>query len=391
MKESIVIPIGPQHPCFKEPMRLDISVDGERVVDADIIISFNHRGVEKATEARTYIQNLYLMERVCGICSHSHATCYCQGVEEILGLEIPERARYIRSFIGELERIQSHLFWIGIAGHEIGWDTLLMYTWKDRERVNDMLEQISGNRIHYAMNTIGGVRRDIREEDRESLKRGLEFLEERAAYYVHVITEEETFLKRTRGIANLPTELAKQLCAVGPTLRGSNVKMDVRADDPYAAYEDLDFSVVTTDTCDVWGRGFVKASEILQSIRMCNQVLEELPGGDIRVKAPAKVPAGEAVSRYEAPRGELIHYIKSNGSNMPERIKIRAPTLANWLVMSEMLKGVYLADVAIVTDAIDPCLCCSARVTITDRSRGEWRVTTLDALRRRRDGRTGVA
>jgi membrane-bound hydrogenase subunit alpha len=390
MKENIVIPVGPQHPCFPEPMRLDISVDGERVVAADIIISFNHRGVEKAIEARTYIQNLYLMERVCGICSHSHVTCYCQGVEEILGLEIPERARYIRTFIGELERIQSHLFWVGTAGHEIGWDTLLMYTWKDRERVNDMLEQISGNRIHYSMNTIGGVRRDIREEDIGSLKRGLEFLEERARYYVHVIMEEETFLSRMVGIGQLPTEVARSLCAVGPTTRASNVRFDVRAEDPYAAYEEIDFAVVTSDTCDVWGRTYVKTAEILQSIRICNQVLENLPGGEIRVKAPPRVPAGEAVSRYEAPRGELIHYIKSNGTNTPERIKIRSPTLANWLVMSEMLKGVYIADVPIVNAAIDPCLCCSARVTITDGSSKRRRETTLDALRKMGRGRAGT-
>jgi NADH-quinone oxidoreductase subunit D len=386
MKENIIIPVGPQHPCFPEPMRLDLSVDGERVERADIIISFNHRGVEKALEGRTYVQNLYLVERVCGICSHSHVTCYCQGVEEILGLQIPERARYIRTLIGELERIQSHLFWVGTAGHETGWDTLLMYTWRDRERVNDMLEQISGNRIHYAMNTIGGVRRDIREEDTGGLKRGLAFLEERARYYVHVITEEETFLARTVGVGHLPTSMARSLCCVGPTARASNVRFDVRAEDPYAAYGDVEFDVVTSDACDVWGRAYVKTAELLQSIRICNQVLDLLPPGEIRVKAPARVPAGEVVSRYEAPRGELIHYIRSNGSNTPERFKIRAPTLANWMAMSEMLRGVYIADVPIVTDAIDPCLCCSARVTITDGSTGERRVTTLDALRRMRRG-----
>jgi NADH-quinone oxidoreductase subunit D len=262
-----------------------------------------------------------------------------------------------------------------------------MYTWRDRERVNDMLEQISGNRIHYAMNTIGGVRRDIREEDIGMLKRGLEYLEERARYYVHVITEEETFLARTVGVGHLPTETARRLCCVGPTTRASNVRFDVRAEDPYAAYGEVDFDVVTSDACDVWGRAYVKTAELLQSIRICNQVLDHLPGGEIRVKAPPKVHAGEAVSRYEAPRGELIHYIKSNGSNMPERIKIRSPTLANWLVMSEMLKGVYIADVPIVTDAIDPCLCCSARITMTEESTGKRSETTLDALRKMGRGR----
>jgi len=391
MEKNIQIPIGPQHPGFKEPIRIDISVDGEIVVDADIVISFNHRGVEKAVEARTYIQNLYLVERVCGICSHSHVMCYCQGIEEILKLEVPERARYIRTFFAELERIQSHLLWLGIAGHEIGWDTLMMYTWRDREKVNDMLELISGNRIHYAMNTIGGVRRDILQEDISVLKDGLDFLEKSTRYYIHVITEEETFLKRTRGIGYLPTETAKRLCAVGPTTRASNVKMDVRADDPYAAYPDLKFSVVTNDIGDVWGRSIVKTGELLQSIRICNQILVDIPDGEIWVKAPPKVPAGEAVSRYEAPRGELIYYVKSNGSNTPERVKIRSPTFANWLVMIEMLKGVRIADVPIVVDAIDPCISCSARITITDWFRGKTITTTLDNLGKTGRKRTEVA
>jgi NADH-quinone oxidoreductase subunit D len=389
MKESIIIPIGPQHPGFKEPIRLDITLDGELIVDADVNITYNHRGIEKATEGRTYLQNLYLIERVCGICSHSHVTSFCQSVEEILGLEIPDRARYIRSFIGELERIQSHLLWIGIAGHEIGWDTLLMYTWRDREKINDMLELISGNRIHYAMNTIGGVRRDIRPEDIGYLTEGLDFLEGQAEYFRHVIAEEETFLARTRGVGYVSTEMAKRLCAVGPTTRASNVKIDVRADDPYAAYPDLDFQVVTADTGDVWGRSYVKALEIFQSIRMCRQILDELPGGEIRVKAPPKVPAGEAVSHYEAPRGELLHYVKSNGGTMPERVKIRSPTLANWMVMMEMLKGIYIADLPIVVDAIDPCLSCSQRITITDYNTGNRDTTTLESLRKRRRKQAG--
>jgi membrane-bound hydrogenase subunit alpha len=361
MKKLITIPMGPQHPVFKEPMRLDITLDGEVVVDVDIIISYPHRGVEKATESRNYIQNLYLVERVCGICSHHHVTCYCQAVEELLGLQIPERARLIRTLMGELERIQSHYLWLGIAAHEIGWDTVLMYTWRDRERVNDLLEMISGNRVHYAMNTIGGVRRDIPEVYFPKIQDGLSFFQDRTEYYLTLIKEEESYLKRTVNIGHLSTETAKRLCAVGPTLRASNVRFDVRADDPYAAYHDLDFEVITTDTCDVWGRGYVKVMEIFQCLRICRQILEKISPGEIRVKAPAKVPTGEAISRVEAPRGELLYYVKSNGSDRPERVKIRSPTLANWLATAEMLKGVYIADVPIVVDAIDPCLSCTAR------------------------------
>jgi NADH-quinone oxidoreductase subunit D len=385
--KKIIIPFGPQHPAFKESMRLDLCVDGEIVEYADIIVSYNHRGIEKAAEQRTFLQNIYLIERVCGICSHSHTTCYCAAVEEIMGIEVPERAQYIRSFIGELERIQSHLLWIGVTGHELGWDTLLMYSWKDRERINDMLERITGNRIHYAMNTFGGVRRDLSPGDYPRFKEDFDFLEERTKYYLHVIAEEETFLKRTRGIAFLPTEMARRLCAVGPTTRASNVRIDARADDPYAAYPDLDFEVVTHDSGDVWARTYVKALEILQSIRMCRQVLDEIPGGEIRVKAPLKVPEGEAICRYEAPRGELIHYVRSSGGTMPDRIKIRSPTFGNWVVATELLKGICIADVPIVVYAIDPCMSCSARITVTDSARGTVTETTFDALRRR--GRQG--
>ena len=378
---KVKIPVGPQHPAFKEPMRVDLTVDGELVVEADVIISYTHRGIEKAAETRSYVKDLYLVERVCGICSHSHTTCFCQAVEEILDIEVPPRALYLRSLVGELERIQSHLLWVGVAGHELGWDTLLMYSWRDRERVMDMLELISGNRMNYAMNTIGGVRRDIEEEQLHDLKNGLDFLRERANYYMHLFTEEESFLKRTKGVGYLPTTLAKRLCAVGPTVRASNVKMDVRADDPYAAYAELEFDVITTNTCDVWGRTYVKIMEILQSIRICNQILDDLPAGELRVKAPVKIPEGEAVSRYEAPRGELIYYVKSNGTDKPERVKIRTPTLANWLVTVEMLKGVYIADVPIVVDAIDPCIACCARMLSCNATTTPVTSVDLTALR----------
>jgi membrane-bound hydrogenase subunit alpha len=385
---SIRIPIGPQHPVFKEPMRIDIRVDGEVVVDADVVIAYNHRGIEKATETRNYLQNIHLVERVCGICSYHHTTCFCQAVEEILDLEAPPRASYIRSLVCELERIHSHLLWLGIAGHEIGWDTLLMYSWRDREQVMDMLERITGNRVHYALNSIGGVRRDIVEEQIPELKKGLKFLEERTTYYIHLITEEETFLKRSKGVGYLSTAQAKSLCAVGPTARASNVKMDVRANDPYAAYAALDFDVITSDTCDVWGRSYVKVVEILQSIRMCNQILDNLPAGEYRVRAPLRVPPGEAVSRCEAPRGELLYYVKSNGTDMPERVKIRSPTLANWLVTVEMLKGVNIADVPIVVDAIDPCMSCTARVSVFDVNRENTTSTNLrlKQIARRQEG-----
>ena len=165
------IPMGPQHPALKEPESFSIALKGEKILGVEIRLGYNHRGIEKACEERSYIQDIYLIERVCGICSHSHSTCFIQAVEEIACLQIPERAKYIRTLIGELERIHSHLLWLGVAGHEIGFDTLLMYTWRDREVVMDLLAELTGNRVNYAINTIGGVRRDVSEQqaDRKSV------------------------------------------------------------------------------------------------------------------------------------------------------------------------------------------------------------------------------
>src|SRR5512136_2422917 len=179
----IKLPIGPQHPALKEPENFTITLDGEQVVDVDIRIGYTHRGIEKLMETRTYTQNLYLVERICGICSYAHVVNYAQNVEEILGLQIPKRAEYIRTLVLELERLHSHFLSLGVAGHEIGVDTLFMYTWQDREIVQDLLEIISGNRVNYAMNTVGGVRRDLNADKIKKVLAVMDYLERRAQYY----------------------------------------------------------------------------------------------------------------------------------------------------------------------------------------------------------------
>ena len=171
MSKRVVIPIGPQHPALKEPACFTITLEGEKVVQAQVGVGYNHRGIEKACEDRSYIQNIYILERICGICSHSHSTAYCQGVEEIAGVEISRRAKYIRTMMGELERVHSHLLWLGVAAHEIGFDTLFMYVWRDRELVLDMLATLGGNRVNYGINTLGGVRRDLEPQHIEDVRK----------------------------------------------------------------------------------------------------------------------------------------------------------------------------------------------------------------------------
>jgi len=379
----IKVPFGPQHPALKEPVNFIFEVDGEIVVDVRPRLGYNHRGIEKAFEFRTYIQNIYLAERICGICSDAHTTCYTQAIEELLDVEAPPRARYIRVIIAELERIHSHALWVGIAAHEIGFDTLFMYVWRDREIVLDMFEVISGNRIHYAMNTIGGVRRDIPVAMVPKIEKGLGFLEDRLKYYLDVVQTEQTILKRTTGVGILKPKDAVNLCAVGPTLRASGIKNDVRADDPYAAYDEVPFDVITHDGCDVLSRILVRCEEMLESIKIIRYALDGMPEGILRVQVPMKVSEGEVVSRVEAPRGELIHYAKSNGTTKPERYKVRSPTLGNIPALCKMLLGGYVADIPIVLAGIDPCFACMDRMAFVDNKKNKKWICTMQQLRRK--------
>ena len=358
---TIKIPIGPQHPALKEPESFLISLDGERIKGFGMRLGYNHRGIEKAAEARTYIQDIYLIERVCGICSHSHSTAFIQAVEEIAGVDISKRAKYIRTIMGELERIHSHLLWLGVAAHEVGFDTLLMYTWRDREVVMDLLAAISGNRVNYGMNTYGGVRRDISKEQQADILKAVDILEERTKYYAGIATKETTFIKRLSGVGYISKEDVIKLGTVGPTGRASGMTRDTRKDDPYAAYGEVDFNVITDTHCDVYGRAVVRIFELFETYKMLRQLIKNIPEGEIAVKFPRKVQAGEATSRYEAPRGEDVHYVKANGTDKPERVKLRAPTLANLHSVERMLENNNLADVPITIAAIDPCFSCTDR------------------------------
>ncbi|MBE3518763.1 MAG: nickel-dependent hydrogenase large subunit [Firmicutes bacterium] len=378
------IPVGPQHPALKEPESFRFELEGEIVKSVDIRLGYVHRGIERACQDRTWVQAVYLIERICGICSHSHTTCFCQAVEDIAGLEVPRRARYIRSLIGEMERIHSHLLWLGLAGHEVGFDTLFMYAWRDREVILDALEAISGNRVNYGMNTIGGVRRDLTDRDVEELRSAIRILEERVGYYTDVALEESTFRNRLEGVGKITKQQAIDLGTVGPTARAAGVNVDLRRDDPYAAYDEIPFNVVTAEAGDLLAAAEVRLGEIRESIGIMKYILDNLPDGPIAVKAPRRIPPGEACSRYEAPRGEDIHYVRSSGGDKPERVKVRAPTLANINAVAESMKGVRVADIPIIIAGIDPCFSCTDRmVRLEDRISGRVEVLRWQDLSRR--------
>ncbi len=371
--KTIRIPFGPQHPALEEPINFIFEVEEERVVNVKPRLGYIHRGIEKLAENRTYHQNVYLVERICGICSFAHTTCYTQAVEELLGINIPERARFIRTITAEMERVQNHYLWLGFTAKETGFETLFMYTWRDREKILEVLEMISGKRVNYGMNTIGGVRRDILDTMTEQIENKLSHLEDRAKYYKKVCTRDQTILERTVGVGILHPHDALSLCAVGPTLRASGIPRDVRADEPYAAYGEIPFKVITYKRWDVASRILVRIDEILESINIIRYALENIPKGSIQVKVSKRVPEGEAVSRVEAPRGEDVHYLKADGSDKPVRLKVRAPTLANLPALCKMLIGVNIADIPVVIAGIDPCIACAERVMLVDtKTKKRW-------------------
>jgi ech hydrogenase subunit E len=378
---TFIVPIGPQHPALKEPGHFELTVDGEIVTHASIRLGYVHRGIEKGAEDRSWIHNIYLMERICGICSHIHSTAYVLGVEKLAGTAVPPRAQAIRTIFAEMERIHSHLLWLGVAAHEAGFDTLFMYSWRDRETIMDLLEEISGNRVNYSVNLLGGVKYDIDGKGADSLRRGLDFLEKRTRHYLQIVTSDESFLRRTRGVGAITFEQANLLGTVGPTARASGVSRDLRVEAPYLAYPDFPVKTVLDTRCDLEARFIVRINELFESYRLIHAMLAQLPPGDLAAALPRRVPEGEVISRVEAPRGELFYFIKSTGGVKPDRVKVRTPSLCNWAAVLSVAVGHKLADIPMIMVGIDPCFSCNDR-SITVRRRGTEELWTWEELRR---------
>lgn len=386
---EFIVPIGPFHPALLEGEFLRLKVDGEKILEADIKLGYNYRGIMKLAEGRSYWRNLYLFERVCGICSHAHTTCYTRTVEMLGEIEVPERAKYIRTLVAELERIHSHLLWAGVGMELIGFRTLFMYIWREREHALDILEMISGNRQHYAMNTIGGVRRDIPKELVPKIREKLAELKILLEKLTRSIVGDSVIESRTKGVGKLDKNIAKKICVVGPVARATGIKIDVRKDDPYLAYEEAPFEIVTADDGDVFSMVAVRLQELFQSINICEYCLNmlEKTKGPIRIEVE-EFPIKEAVGKVEAPRGELMYYIVSNGSNIPERVRVRTPSYMNDYAILFMLKDQMLADAPIVIASVDPCMACTDRaIYIEDIKSGKKRWESLYNLSKKYGGR----
>jgi membrane-bound hydrogenase subunit alpha len=384
---SEIVPIGPYHPLQEEPEFFKLHVEGENVTKLDIEIGYNHRAIEKLAENKSWDQVVFLVERICGICSTSHPAASTNAQEDLGGIQAPERAQFIRMIICELERIHSHLLWLGLAGHFIGYNTVWMWSWKYREIVCDILEKISGNRQSYAMFKAGGVRRDILNEDIPWIIKYLDKLKPALDMFKGAVMDDPVIHARTKGVGILTNEQAKAYCVVGPTARASGVAIDVRKDDPYFLYDQVEFDEIVLEGGDVFDKAAVRILEMYESVKIIEQSLHKMKPGtiDLNIK---ELPPGEGIGRAEAPRGEVYHYCLSDGSNYPARYKVRAPSYTNILSNEAACIGQKVADAALVLAAVDPCYCCTERFVVIDQNTGLQHEYTGDALIRLSHERT---
>jgi membrane-bound hydrogenase subunit alpha len=380
-----VIPVGPFHPLLEEAESFRIRVDGETVAGIDVDIGYMHRGHERISERKTFTQSIFLVERICGICSTSHPLAFVHAVEDVDNIVIPERAAYIRTLVGELERIHSHLLWLGLAGHFIGYDTLWMWAWKYREPILEVFEKITGNRNHYGMMRVGGVARDVFPDIIPGLLKILDESDEKMVMVAKAAADDPVLKARLKGVGVLSRQAAVDYCAVGPTARASGVPIDVRRDEPRDAYGLVDFKVIVRDGGDVYDKLVVRILETIESTKIVRQCLEKLKTVRGPIRADVKnVSAGEGVGRYEAPRGEVFHYVRTDGSNRPVRHKVRAPSFSNIPTCHASCQGIPLADALITLASIDPCYCCTERVLHVVDGGGEPLAVDLKELSRRK-------
>ncbi len=373
---TTVLPMGPFFPVLEEPAYWRLFVEGETIVGCDTRLFYNHRGIEKLGDSvLTYNQIPYLAERICGICGFIHSTCYCQAVEKAAGIQVPRRARYIRTIMLELERIHSHLLWLGIAGHIIGFETVLMQTWRIREPVMWLCETISGNRKTYGMNTVGGLTRDLPDSIRPELLKTIDGVEQEVNAVRDAIVGDTVLRARTERVGIVTNASARSVCIVGPPARASGVAIDARIDHPYAAYDEVRPRIVTQEAGDTWARVVVRVGELVESIRLVREALSAIPEGPICADVNGEIPPGKVgVSVVEAPRGEAIHFVMTGGDNRPYRWRVRAPTYANLQALPPAVLHGTIADVPITLGSLDPCFSCTERLETIDRRTNEVRV-----------------
>ena len=384
-----VVPFGPFHPTLDEPAHFRLYVEGEMVRGCEYRGFMVHRGIEKLAESVMGYNDIpMLAERICGICGCVHNVAYAQAVESAAALKPPLRVEYIRTIMLELERLHSHLLWVGLACHIVGFDTLFMQSFRIREPIMWMAEKISGNRKTYSLCLIGGVRSDITPDAKSELRQVLDKLETEWRAVVAAVSKDKNIQKRTRGVGVADKKLVKEFGLIGPVARAAGVAIDCRRDHPYAAYNRVEFDVITESDGDVWSRLLVRAREVFESIRIIRQCLDKMEEGPIQLEIKDELPVGRmGLSSVEAPRGESHHFVITGENNRPRRWRVRAPTYQNLQAVPAMIKDQQIADMTISLGSIDPCFSCTDRLETIDLRSGNvkvWSQEELLALTRRK-------
>ena len=352
---EMVLNMGPQHPSTHGVLRIVLTLDGETVVDSDVVVGYLHRGIEKLCENRDWSQIVLITDRMDYVAAATSNLGYVETVEKLMSVEVPRRARYIRTILAELQRIASHCLWLGTHAMDIGAMTVFLYAFRERELILDMFEEFCGARLTYNAMRIGGLPFDIPPGWDRKVRAFCDVMDTKVSEYEQLLTHNRIWMARTKGIGVISGEEAIEWGLTGPPLRGSGVDFDVRRARPYGGYEEFDFDVPLGENGDTYDRYVARVEEMRQSRRIIQQVLDRLPDGPVRGKAPkiVKPPAGEYYSGIESPRGELGYYIVSDGSARPFRVRIRPPTFIGLQALRRLVKGHLMADVIAIIGTLD--------------------------------------
>jgi len=352
---EIVINMGPQHPSTHGVLRVILKLDGEKVLGAECVIGYLHRGVEKIAEHRTYGQFAPYVDRMDYVAAVSNGLGYCEAVEKLLGVEAPPRAKYVRTILTELNRIASHLLWLGTHALDIGAITPLFYCFREREEILKIFENYCGARLTTHAFRIGGLQYELYDGFEEQVKAFCDYFPAKVDEYEILLTHNRIWLERTKNVGILKADQAIDLAVTGPLLRASGVKWDIRKAMPYAAYEEFEFDIPTGTNGDTYDRYLVRIEEMRQSVRIIRQAVSRIPSGPVMAKVPKiiKPAAGEVYHSIEAPKGELGYLVVSDGSTQPYRVRVRPPSFINLQALDRMVKGHLIADVVAIIGTID--------------------------------------
>jgi len=361
MKKVLNIPLGSQHISLLEPVRFRFTTQNEKIVEVDSDVGFVHRGIEEACSKKfKFTQVGYVVARVCGLCAITHSLTYTIAVEKLLGGEITKRAKYLRVLLVELDRIHSHLLCLAHTSENAGFEAMFMRIMSDREIIMELQEHITGNRVQFDFVSIGGVNADLDSQTAHKIKEGLNRIKEKIESLIEEFENNWSLSLKYKNIGILTKDDVYEYNALGPLARAAGVAIDVREETDYLPYKELGFEIITKEGGDIHARNMVRLEEMLVSVKICHNIIDGLPKGDIFTKIKGK-PKGETIVRLEAPRGELMYYLKGEGKQILNRVRIKTPTFSSLPVMMKVFKGSNYADSPAILASFDPCLSCTAK------------------------------